>query len=290
MSRLVIGIMGSKAPQILERTLPHWDGHDVSILVHVDAKFDIESFRFVERHPYARLIWSRQNILWGGFNMVVAEMTMMREAVAAGPFDWFLTLSDDSVPLMPAQAMIERLEEPARWVELRPTDHHGVLWRYQNFFCNDVRASNPQAGVDRAFAADDFKVLSDLRFMIDRGKEPLEQIYWTSQWKGLRYADILVVLDEFSRNTWLTESFRFSYVPDEHYIPTVVAHSGSKHHVGNYIWTDFTRIPSPFIFEDLDELAPAFEQGYLFTRKVHDPEVADRIMAREAVSAETVAA
>jgi hypothetical protein len=46
-------------------------------------------YRFVENHPNASLISNRSDIFWGGFNMVLAEIELMRLRAGNSGFGLF---------------------------------------------------------------------------------------------------------------------------------------------------------------------------------------------------------
>ncbi len=76
--KVAIGILAFSAPLILEQSLRHWPADAFEIFIHVDQKIDIGLYEFVSQYSNARIISSRFDIFWGGFNMVLAEIELMR--------------------------------------------------------------------------------------------------------------------------------------------------------------------------------------------------------------------
>lgn len=277
--RMAIGVLAAKAPQVLERTLSHWPADTCTVHVHVDGKVGIERYAFVETHPHARLISDRQRIFWGGFNMVEAELALMRAALAESDFDVFLLQSDDAAPLLTQERMRAVLADPERWVPFSATDLEVIRQRYSAYSCLDVPASNPQSGT-QSFQPEDFDLILDMRLLMESGKAFVPELYWGSQWKCLARADVQYVLEFDARERHVRRSFKYSYVPDEMYINTIL---GTAPHGARYlrrcIWNDFSRLVKPYVFQSRDELEVAFAEEYMFARKIHDPALAARIIA-----------
>src|SRR5215472_15428620 len=77
------------------------------IFVHIDAKADKEKFvaRLGGMSHECRFLPQRVSVFWGGYSMMEAEFALLRAAIAAGPYDKYLLLSDDTFPVFPAPVL-----------------------------------------------------------------------------------------------------------------------------------------------------------------------------------------
>ena len=277
--RLAVGVLASGAPAILAETLRHWPEADAAVYVHVDAKFDAEPFGFVDQHPAARLIPARHRVMWGGFSLVDAELSLMEAALADG-FEHFVLISDDTVPLMPAEAIADRLAAPESWAQLDPTDNPGIWSRYRNYYCCDIGVSNPRHRPLEYDAADADRLL-ELHMLMKHGKFPLDALFWSSQWKALPHRDVEYVAASAADRGHLYSSFRYAMIPDEHYIQTLLGRRpDGLRCVRNFIWADFSRDPKPYVLRTPEDVQYPMDEGYLFARKVQDPALAADVVAR----------
>ena len=278
--KVAIGILAHSAPSVLEQTLQHWPAASFTIFVHVDSKADIELFRFVERFPNAHLIESRVDIFWGGFSMVLAEIKLMRACVERADFDYFLLLSDDSVPLLSAESLIGALQNRSSWKTFQPDHSASIRQRYESFVCYDIWPTSPrQNHPERTISIADFDVLFGLRLLMEKGKAPMPRLFHGSQWTGLTAKSIRHVLEVHDTQPDIQRSFRFSSIPDEMYVHTILGIGHDEHqHIDRFMYADFSRRPGPYILTTMADLEWAIENRYLFARKIRDPAFAASVV------------
>ena len=276
-ARLAVGILAAKAPAVLEQALANWDPDLCQVYVHVDAKFDSSQYAFLANYHHVRFIEPRVEVFWGGFTMVEAEFTILRAAAIDG-FDFLVLHSDDALPLMGPRRMLDVLQQGERWLPIGGVEAQEVRSRYDNYYCLDAAVSHPLIHKWN-FEDADLSKLSELAALRRSGKYPLPTLFWSSQWKALRSNDVEHLLYQHSRGGHFLESFRFSMIPDEHYIPSLLGRRAEgARMVSRFLWTDFTRHPRPYIFSAVEELQPARDDGFLFIRKIHDPQVAREVV------------
>lgn len=278
--KIAIGVLAYNAPDVLQQTLRFWPADLFTVFIHVDLKADIDAYRFVENHPNAHLIPNRFDIFWGGFNMVLAEIELMRLCAGNSGFDYFMLLSDDTVPLLQPDSMIEELRKDDNWKKHTPNNSDGIRRRYQSFVCYDVDACHPRhSEPERTFKVSDFEALFSLRLLMEKGKAPIADLFHSPQWMGLKAEDVRYIVDFHDNHPDIHRSFRFSSVPDEMYIQTILGSSpDERRHVEHFVFADFTRQPSPYLLETMSDLHVAFEKRYLFARKIRNPEFASALL------------
>jgi hypothetical protein len=278
-SRLAVGILASMAPHILEQTVAHWLPEFCSVYVHVDTKYDAEAFSFLAGFPSVTLIEERHRVMWGGFSMVEAEISLMRAALDDG-FDHFIFISDDTVPLLPLTRMLALLDAPESWSMLGKVENRDVIARYEGFYCLDINASNPR-NRSLTYEPGEMDLLLELYMLGKSGKFPLKGLYWSANWKALPREDVEFVVRSHRNGGHMTQSFKFSINSDEHYMQTLLGHrpSGARY-VSKFIWADFRKDPKPYVMTVLEDFEEPLGEGYWFARKVHDPEIARAMLAR----------
>ena len=259
---------------------------DATLYMHVDAKVPDDAYRdLASCHANLHLLGERLPIWWGGFNMVGAAIAGLRQARASGPYDRYLLVSEDSVPLLPPAGMAAQLAGDAEFLDANPVPAdpaNPVRRRYEGWYSLDDRATSarfieaPERAIDDAFLAR----MQRLQALRAKGKYKLPGLWHGSQWWGLTADAVTRVLDVHDRRHWLRNSFEFSLVPDEQYIQTIVAASFAGRVFQPFMYADFSRAPKPFVYRSAAELA-ALAGGYCMARKVDlaAPGIADHMRA-----------
>lgn len=282
--RLAVGIVASMAPRVLEQTIAHWPEALCNVYVHVDLKFEPRDFVFDAMPPGLRFLSERIDVRWGGFSLVEAEIALMKAALADG-FDHFLLISDDTVPLLSADEIVRRLETPESWHPVGITDLPHIRSRYDQFYCADLSVSNPKKQV-LEYQPSDAELLLELHMAIKAGKVALPGLFWSSNWKALPYEDVVFVVEACADKGRLHQSFKFSFIPDEHYIPTILGRRPQQaFRVDKLIWADFSKEPKPYVLDQISDFDDPIREDYWLVRKVRDPAIARAIMARHTADA-----
>lgn len=267
--KIAILVLAHKAPEVLQYQIEALRHPQIHHFVHLDPKADPEKFDFL-KDTNIQCVSAPHNIFWGGFSMVEAEISLLRLANDNG-YDRFVLVSDDSFPLMRASDLIKSLEPPLNWAGRLKSSTDWPLQRYADFFFYDSHGTNPRshAGSLGKFDAREASTFLDLANLMVTGKRPIPRFYHGSQWWVLTKPAADRVLNVFDDDLYLKMSFRFSAIPDESYIQTIVGNAFPRE-MGErtLMWTDFSRQIRPHIFTDVRDLSGAFESGYPFVRKI----------------------
>ena len=275
--KIALLVVACRAPVSLEALAGFLVGPEFAFFVHVDAKADIQLFAEVARHPHVHLIGDRRKVFWGGFSMIEAEIALLGAAVEGGEFDRFALISDDTFAIKAPDEIKRRLEAEDLWIGsfIAPDSD----WRYDKFFFFDSDATNPQHRDVRlrAFADDEISAVKSLERLRSVGKARI-QVFHGPQWWCLTREAAAYVLECHRNSAHVRESFRFSAVPDESYIQTLIGLEGDRWHRRKCpMHFDFSRQPKPFVFRELAELKSLVASDALFVRKI--PE--DRLLLQE---------
>ena len=115
--RLVFLVLSYQDPAILGRLTVALRHPDDRTLVHVDAKVDASPFRDAVAPGDAEFLEPRHRISWGGFSMIEATLDLMRQAQAAGEWDYAFLLSGADYPVRPRAELVAHLQ-----------GHPGMSW------------------------------------------------------------------------------------------------------------------------------------------------------------------
>lgn len=255
----------------LARALAHPDDE---VLVHVDARVDVAPFAAAVGDA-ARLI-PRSACRWGGFGMVEAALTGIREALASagGPPDHVCLLSGQDYPIVSRAAMAARLAEAGGAVFMeayampRPAFvDGGGLDRLERWY---LRPS-------RAWSLPNRIVPWWPRRTLPAGLSP----HGGGQFWCLPVDVARWVVEEVDARPELERFFRRSFVPDETFFQTLIMSgphgprvAGDDLHFVDFAPVDGVKHPRVLTAEDLPALAAS---GDLYARKFEDPAVLDLV-------------
>ncbi|MBN8889713.1 MAG: hypothetical protein BGP12_05050 [Rhodospirillales bacterium 70-18] len=266
---LAVLVLAYTRPAVLRATVDMFAGSGATFFVHVDAKAELSAFAALQGRPDVVFIEDRQTVFWGGFNMVLAEIALIRHALRHAAFDRLVLISDDTVPIKAIGKLTEALAAPTLWIVQNSLPE--FRWRYDAFCYFDSLATSPRHvhPRERLFGPPEFADLRDMMKLHQAGKQPLDRLVHGPQWWCLSGEVAAAVLALHDADSHRRESFRFSAIPDESYIHTLVAQcAGHWPKRGSPVFTDFDRDPKPYVFHNIDELAAAFASPRPFARKI----------------------
>jgi hypothetical protein len=235
------------------------------IFVHVDAKVDIEPFRKTTHASPAVSFIDRINVFWRGWTMIEATMNLIQAAKRHRHYDSFVLLSDDSVPLVNRQVLLQALQTFPTMIQLRA--HQQRRWRYDKFFMFDSFATQLRPTSVREVTDDTIERFERLITLKRRGKMPLDVFYEGSQWMALSNEAVGRVLQRWASDQWLRESFEFSDAPDESYIHTILGPL-RLYKSRTLMKVDWSVRAPPRVYSSIAELEAVERREELFARKV----------------------
>ncbi len=267
--RIALLILAYRAPLVLQAQLETYANTDTAIYVHLDSKANLEDFSFLQHYNNVTLSPNRIDGYWGGFTLVRGALLLLEMAVRDG-FDQYVLISDDSFPCLGMDDIKSMLAGGINVVgnRIRPDSDYP---RYERFCYYDSPATAPngQRRTPGQFSAAQADDLADLVALMRGGKKPLPVIFHGPQWWSITHPAALHVLKIDGEDRHLRDSFRFSEIPDESYIQTIVGTEFPDRCVHrNLMWFDFSREPKPYVFETLESLQRAFGTNHAFARKI----------------------
>jgi hypothetical protein len=264
--RIAYLVLCARAPAIFGRTVRALRDARDAVFAHVDSKIAQQPFEEAAAGCGVHFVAERIDVTWGTFRMIEAELALIRAARAAGGFERFVLLSDDSFPLRPvatirAAVLSGRVGVPAR--AMQPKDRY-FLDRYEQFHFFGTRSAREGR---RGYDAADAPALRELAaFMETQGKKPV-RLHHGSQWVVLSAADVEAII-EADADQHLRRSFVYSMIPDEHYFHTILAERPGFVARPDAMYFDWSVTPGPRVFHAPEETLDALWSRRLFVRKI----------------------
>lgn len=194
--------------------------------IHVDKKTDIGPFRQLIRQPNVYWVEERTRVSWAGISQVKATLSLMKQALAGGPYVKIILLSGSCYP-------IKSNDYIHRYFTREPDREH---IRYFNMLTSN---DHYRSQVLRKWFKEPFYlgVLPFLRYA-DKGLRVLLNKcrfrnrwdtrivpHFGSNWIALTPACCAYIFDFLERHPGYWEMNRRTFSPDEHFFHTIVANS-----------------------------------------------------------------
>jgi hypothetical protein len=276
---ICLGYLGSaRGVELLAGYFAH---ADADIWLHVDSATDATEYQaLASRTPRLRLAEPRLRCWWGGFNGAQAVLNVAAQARATKPYDRYLYLTEDSVPLRSIPELLGLLALDREFIDLGNADPFRV--RYEQFYYWDCHAMCPRRG-----NMDDYVVTPEMEQQIARlaqlrvrGKVKIPQLRYGAAYWGLSANAVSELLRRHETDLHFRESFEFSAIPEEMYYHTILGETDYGSRSALFLHMEWGKNPRPFVYRTRAELlALRVETHYLFARKIdfNAPEIADFI-------------
>jgi hypothetical protein len=277
--KVAVLVLACRYPIGLRALTRFFSGPCFDMFVHVDRKIEAGQFAACAGDS-AFLLQDRIPVFWRGWSIIEATMRLILQAKSCREFDRYLLLSDDSVPIVDANTVLQSLDTFPDQIHVHLARQRA--WRYEKFFMFDSEATQLRWIGDREVTADALTRFERLGALRRRGKKPLTDHYQGSQWWALSAPSIERIIASWNDDEWLRASFEFSDAPDEGYFHAILGETCLPRS-RSMMWVDWapSTPPPPRIFTSCDELAEIRPTTELFARKI-DLETAalDSWMAR----------
>ncbi len=235
---------------------------DADIYIHVDRKVSIDPFLPIAALPNVHFIQRRVTVYWGGYSIVEATLSGIRQIMRTGiAYDFVNLLSGQEYPLMPP-AMIHRFFSEHRgmlFMDIFPEEDKLTEYKYKlkqyYFAAINVRGKYTAEKIAR--------ILKPRKF--PDGFEPMG----TSQWFTIPLECAAYVVAFLEQNKKIANIFRYMWAPDEMVFQSVLYNSPYRQAITNdnmrYIdWSE--QNPSPKILT-IANARQLIQSGSLFARK-----------------------
>jgi hypothetical protein len=286
MARHAYLLIVHELPDQVQQLVDLLDDPRNDIYVMADATGEIDPTRLTTSR--SRIIaLPRIPLHWAGYSMLEAMLRMLEAATPAGPYAYYHHLSGTDLPLVSQDTVHERLAgEEREFVDYQPEYLELARWKvgyWHPFVETSAYRRHKAVRVVSHAVVKGQKVVGRSRTEVLAAP-----VRHGSAFFSITHALATHVV---TQREWIERSFRGSICPDEVYLQTLLAGSGSRFDVAdpsggapaNLRHIDWNRrngnSPYTFRLADLDELRRASSTS-LFARKFSrsvDPRIVDHI-------------
>lgn len=228
-----------KDPAQIARLVKKLSHPNFDFYVHVDSKFDLEPFKFLEDIDRVYLVKHRVKVRWAGLSFSQAVLNTMQEILTTGrKYDFFNAMSGQDYPLVPTEKFYSFFERhPGR--NFLAIEKEGSEWWEHAY----VRIH------EYHFTDFDFRGRYRLQFLINRimpkRKFPLNYTLYGSNratWWTITLECANYLLKFMQEHPEVKRFAKFTWAPDEYLVPTIIMNSPFKDTVipENYRYIDWS--------------------------------------------------
>ncbi len=265
--------MGYRAPQVLARALTVYSAAGWDVFVHIDAKADLAGYRnAVGESADDCCFVDSVEVFWGGYSMLEAEFKLIDAARAAGPYDKYLLITDDTLPLFPPAWLNAVLGQERDLVCAmgQPEGSKNDL-NYKKLFFYDHPATMIRGHGSRSTEIDErfLHAMQEISALRAFGKKKIK-VAWGSAYWALSAATIELLMDTVYDDPHLAKSFAYSPQPDETMIQSILrCYLYKKDRDLSPMYADFhSQIGGPRILDSVATLPFDLQDHQVFVRKV----------------------
>lgn len=287
-------IMVHKDVGSVSRLINYFEGK-CDIIVHIDKGGSItkEEERALSQLPGVVGVFRKISVHWGSFSLLRCQLFLLRQSLLLSDCKYIHLISGQDYPLKP-------LEEFLRFFDTTEYDYiegahlpspgwdGNTLRRIQYYFFTDWLRMKDESQIERLWKIVDLQERWGIRRRIP---DQVKHLYGGSAWFSLRRDCVKAVLEYTHKSPSLLRRYRFTFVPDELYIHTVVRHVDypkKKVSCNNLRFVNWGKAgdnhPASLATEDFYKVSSA---GAFFARKFDSPmsdglrDLVDRYLIRE---------
>lgn len=257
-------ILAHKNPRQIKRLIDSLTHSGSLVVLHVDRKVNISSFKAELSLPNVHFVNNRVNVNWGGFSQVEAVVNSFKELIKIAPEVQYVNLlSGQDFPIKGISRFHEFLDaNPGNaYMEFQSFDDPWVIAaaeRFNKYHFSDVNF----------FAK--FKIEKLITSLLPKRVFPENfKLAGRSQWFTIDGECLNYILHFISNQRSLYRKFKYSWGADELVFQTILYNSPLKYKLINnnlrYIdWSDNQSSPKTITIQDRTKL---MESAAFFARK-----------------------
>lgn len=263
-------------PALTERLInrlanPHFDFY-----IHVDKKFSIKPYLYLQKYPNVFLIHNREDVRWAGYNTIKATFKCIKEIAITGiQYDYINFISGQDYPLKSADYMLDffKANQGKNFIEFEDIKEDWIeaqerinRYHFTNFTFKG-----------KYFAERVLNLITPKRKLPEELKPYGKSMFWILTPESAAY-----VVNYVESRPHLERFFTFTWGSDEFVFQTILMNSSYKDTLFNndyrYIdWTAGGSHPKLLNMHDFDKLKNTDD---LFARKFNadaDTQLLDKL-------------
>lgn len=251
---------------------------DFSFFIHLDKKrkFPKNELETLRSKRNVKCVKKKYKTNWGGFNILRAELFLMEIAVKTGLYEYYHLISGQDYPTksLPEFKKVFKKFEGTEFIEYNSLPKmdwdNGTLERFDYFRLYDYFDYRKPNGrkINNWFIEFQKK-----RNLIRKSPSNFITLFGGSAWFSLTSDAIHYILNYTQNTPRLYNRLKYTFAPEETYIPTVLVNSPLKNNIGNsnlrYISWTFRNNSIPAFLDEVD-FYKILETNTLFARKISD--------------------
>lgn len=252
------------------------------VFIHIDKKapFSDEEIGQLAKQNGVKGVYRQYSVHWGGFSILRCEIFLLRKALKNSDATYFHLVSGQDYPLRPLDDFLDYFESTALdgFLSCRQlpfsTFDHGTFYRMQHYVLTDYIEAKAARGKAKVQKIIDWQAKWGLRRRIP---DQFERLYGGSAWFSISRKSALYLSDYTKDNPAFYQRLRFTYCPEEVYVPTVLMNSplsdtiNAANNFRCMLWDNPGSAYSPLELTD-DHLERILKKGRkFFARKFNYP-------------------
>lgn len=258
--------MAYKDPAQIERLVKKMSHPDFDFYIHVDSKFDQAPFEYLKEIPRVCFIKRRNKVRWAGFSFTQSVLNSVEEILENGKqYDFINSMSGQDYPIKSLQYFYEFFENRIENNFLAIEEFGSEWWKQAE-----------QRIVQYHMTDFDFRGRYRFQFFINRilprRKFPFGYTLYGSNratWWTINAECAGYVVNFVKSHPKVARFAKYTWAPDEYFIPTIIMNSSYKETVipDNYRYFDWSKGgPNPKILT-IDDFEALKNTDKLLARK-----------------------
>lgn len=254
---------------------------DFDIFVHIDKKWNVPIADLNKEYTNV-VFFSEYEVAWGSSNIMLATISLLQKAHNKGPYDYYMFISGQDLPLQKNESIIKTLENLNGASLIKYQQLPRPAWalgggfdRMYYYWEHDVNSEILKFGL---------KVVRKMQRILHlkRPLYPLKAYYGHSMWFTLHNDALEYVLKFLKENPRYTTRMKFTTLIDEVWIGSILLNSDIKvkNDQSSFVnWTTGPEFPRTLRSVDFEGLQ---QQECMFARKFDinvDEEIIHKILA-----------
>lgn len=226
-------ILAHKNPYQLANFINILDCKDVNFFIHIDKKSDMRNHKLLEKLKIKKNVFfieQREEISWGGYKMIKATLSLIKEALRKNNCDYISLHSGQDLPIKNRYEIIDFLKNN-RGKEFINYFSLNVKWWWPSNAFDRIRYYwfIDRIGLEKSWELYEVqKKLNDKRIFL-KGISP----YAGWQWWTITRECGEYIINYVTQNKGFCDYYKYTLIPDEGFFQTIVLNSHFKDRVIN---------------------------------------------------------
>ena len=238
-------ILTNKNPIQLERLISKLEDKDVTFFVHIDAKANIESFKYLEKDNVI-FLENRVDVIWGDFSIVQATLNAMKSVIEHRDQGYTILLSGQDYPIKSKQEIKNYLQENQNFdfIEFRKVETVWETYR-ERTIARKLNLSSKKGMYVTIFSIPDIHNFREfyvscknvlkffihsafknytkiIPFLFKKRKPLVDCQYAGSAWWAFQHSTVIKILELITTKKEVIDYYKECLLPDEIFFQTLI--------------------------------------------------------------------